>query len=46
MANESRETLELVLANQIYGWKKQVLDNVTSLFACGASAFGGWRGGA
>ena len=26
--------------NQIYGWKKQVLDNVTSLFARGASALG------
>jgi transposase len=24
--------------NQIYGWKKQVLDNLTSLFAHGASA--------
>ena len=26
--------------NQIYGWKKQVLDNVASLFARGASAPG------
>src|SRR6478672_5960181 len=26
--------------NQIYGWKKQVLDNVTSLFARGAIALG------
>jgi transposase len=26
--------------NQIYGWKKQVLDNVASLFARGASATG------
>jgi Transposase and inactivated derivatives len=26
--------------NQIYGWKKQVLDNVASLFARGASAWG------
>jgi transposase len=24
--------------NQIYGWKKQVMDNVASLFARGASA--------
>ena len=24
--------------NQIYGWKKQVVDNVASLFARGASA--------
>jgi transposase len=26
--------------NQIYGWKRQVLDNVASLFARGASATG------
>ena len=26
--------------NQIYGWKKQVVDNVASLFARGASASG------
>jgi transposase len=26
--------------NQIYGWKKQVLDNLASLFARGASASG------
>lgn len=26
--------------NQIYGWKKQVLDNVASHFARGASALG------
>jgi len=26
--------------NQIYGWKKQVLDNLASLFASGASASG------
>src|SRR6266576_2080555 len=26
--------------NQIYGWKKQVLDNIASLFARGASASG------
>ena len=26
--------------NQIYAWKKQVLDNVTSLFAHGAGAVG------
>ena len=31
--------------NQIYGWKKQVLDNVASLRAR-CERFGGWRGGA
>ena len=32
--------------NQIYGWKKQVVDNVASLFARGAERVGRWRGGA
>ena len=31
--------------NQIYAWKKQVLDNVASLLARG-ERFGRWRGGA
>jgi transposase len=32
--------------NQICGWKKQVLDNVASLFRARRERFGGWRGGA
>ena len=37
--------------NQIYGWKKLMLDNASSLFERGAAVAegrgrGGWRGGA
>jgi transposase len=32
--------------NQIYGWRKLVLDNMASPFARGGVALGGWRGGA